>query len=354
MNTVFWSGDVAIMSYKHLILFAIFIEAYALQDCVCNNCNGTLTVGKVYMNTCYFITVDSRFEVIWGQQDAGENTISTSSLEAQNYVIASINTPYKHKLLKLISHEILLKDISTSLNVTIVNGNQIDCLKFHRYKQLRDNDTCESSKTTIMAASVDKFKTLPGKELPRFKECDFHKEAMALFIKDVCVTIRNDDEPCLPLTLLTNYDTTNLNAFLLHHVSESGGYKIKDLVTTLYKNDYFIVYSSPSSNGFCKIVDIKTKQIYPDYCNSSQQWLCEIDRPNVKATSTVSQYNITELIEKKSTPTLSATTWFAIIGFVSSVAFFVLAVCFCKTIHFLATKDFVTPQVSEKNAFDYF
>ena len=272
---------------------------FGLQNCYCNECDPSKTVGKVFEDKCYFLTTEDDVRL-----DTRTRTLHTDRF---NYSVFIGESSMDEILTEQIAVEIVLRNIRPSVRVALglrLNGNVgVRCLQVFRRKWTAVE--CKTFMPIILVANVGKYKLHAKYEIPDYPKCKFDKEAVnSSFGEERCYKIMNKTK-CRLVEIKNMKDLENIQKYLVNiaqnRLSENRThdmrvtYRIKDIVPDLRKNEHYLVFSrveSQRKGNKCMYMNPFSKTILYDLCEFSAESICELSPSDVPRNI---EYNVSKL-----------------------------------------------------------
>ncbi|KAH3707283.1 hypothetical protein DPMN_066684 [Dreissena polymorpha] len=268
------------------------VSSYGLQNCYCNVCDPTKSIGKIYDGSCYFISIEQQFKV--GNQFSTHvnvrKTVNSTDYNAYDVVIFGQKNIHLKTVFTQVSNEFILNNIQGSIKIALFNNKDRPAQCVHLFKRKYLGISCETANVALLKADRGEFVTVSPFNPRAYKTCSFDENAAASITSPKTCFVVNEDGQCLPAVLQTEEEFQNAFDYLINRthdpkvnaISQNLMFKIDSLNETLELNDYAIVYSRVSydENNTCLYIDVNEKSISYEDC-TTKRTLCQIRIPGM-------------------------------------------------------------------------
>lgn len=261
------------------------ISSPGLRSCYCADCDSFTSAGKIYNDTCYFISEDfrdrsslrSKNELIL---DRYERAIITTEEEALLFqqVSSDFNTNTLEDIVGFYTSDVEM--VSKMISASMSKNNE-KCLIFNIVKG-NVKKWCFYRNPIFLKTST--FYTMLGKldEIP-YEQCSFDSNAVQMNGRPrTCMKISNT--PCesnLARILTRNYN--NVFRYLENQTQEDAYnlqyhksyFRVSTNSFNHYVNDYVTRNSDKKS---CHFIDTQGKTILRESCSLKTKYICEIEQ----------------------------------------------------------------------------
>lgn len=277
-------------------------STYGLRNCYCKTCNQTLTVGKMFRKTCYFITLQEKYKIVSRLANMEKRVNGT-------YMPAVLDSDRKAKVFEQIVNELRLRNHLQNFHVGFFIDKPIDssmlvrstlivpvpkkCFKMklnNRTKSLH-KDCTNSYPILLMTNKTNSFSKLSLYTKPPFETCEFDNTAMWINETNQCVKARSGND-CSRVRINSSAMLESIHAYLMN-LSQDNAYKMQIwnqvyridtyLSDTLFNNSLYSIFVHPKRKNDCLFIDVLGKQIVYNGCNYPHRNLCVVENslPNV-------------------------------------------------------------------------
>jgi hypothetical protein len=282
------------------------VSSYGLQNCYCNDCDPSKTIGKIFDGACYFLTSEKQFEV--GHKYSSTVKIVVNSSHYSEYDVVSHDTESTHvkTVFNQVSNEFVLKNIERSIKVAVFFKQDSSAQCVHIFKRKYLPISCESSNMALLRAYKGEFVNVEPFVPPAYKKCSFNNNGAASISSPKTCFLVKEDGLCTPASLQSESDLNNVFDYLIAKtqvgtsvsmMSKNLMFKIETLNDTLDVNDYALVFSRVQldDNTTCLYIDVGAKAIWNNRCTTNQT-LCQIQETGDRVITGVSEESQTSSV----------------------------------------------------------
>jgi hypothetical protein len=267
------------------------VSSYGLQNCYCNNCDPSKSIGKIYNGSCYFISIEQQLKVKYKFSTPVNvsKTVNSTDYNAYDVVILGNKSEDLRTVFHQVSKELILKNIDSSIKLAVFFSKDYapQCFRLFRRKHL--SERCDWTNIALLKADRGEFVTVSPFKPRLYKKCSFDENAAASITSPkTCFVVKKDGQ-CLPAVLQTE-DFQNAFDYLISRthdttenaISQNLMFKIDSLNETLEINEYAIVFSRVhvEGNNTCLYIDVNEKLISYEHC-TTKKTLCQIRKPAI-------------------------------------------------------------------------
>ena len=296
-------------------------STYGLRNCYCETCDPALTVGKMFRDTCYFITLEDDYKITSRLKNKGQLVNGT-------YTPAVVQNDKEGKVLEQIVNELRRRNrletfqfgffleqparLTSLLRSTpLISRFPPKCFVMKLNKQTKAIvKDCTNDYPVLLTASEENSRKLVPYTKPPFEICEFDRMAMRIDETGQCVKARgNNDCPHERINSLGMLES--IHAYLMNLSQENAQamqiwdqfYRIDTfLSTTLVNNSLYSIYVHPKQTSDCLFIDVLGKQIIYWGCHVQHRSLCVLENPVMDVTESP---NLSETPNLSDSPNVS-------------------------------------------------